>query len=90
MVAHHTSNGCNLQPGDILATGTLSGPDLKSSGCLLEHTHNGTQPLSLPNGEQRNWLADGDEITLTASCERPGVPRIQLGTCTGRLLPALA
>ena len=89
MVAHHTSNGCNLQPGDILATGTLSGAELKSAGCLLEHTQNGAHALQLPNGEQRAWLADGDEITLTASCERPGIPRIQLGACTGRILPAL-
>ena len=89
MVAHHTSNGCNLQPGDILASGTLSGPELQSAGCLLEHTQNGTHPLTLPNGEQRAWLADGDEITLTASCQRPGVPSIQLGACTGRILPAL-
>ena len=89
MVAHHTSNGCKLQPGDILATGTLSGTDQKSAGCLLEHTHNGAHPLTLLNGEQRAWLADGDEIILTAMCERDGIPRIQLGTCTGRVLPAL-
>nr|ADC36153.1 fumarylacetoacetase [uncultured bacterium 162] len=89
LIAHHTSNGCNLQAGDILATGTLSGPDLKSAGCLLEHTQNGTHPITLPNGEQRAWLADGDEITLTATCERPGTPSIQLGTCTARVLPAL-
>jgi fumarylacetoacetase len=90
MVAHHTSNGCNLQPGDILATGTLSGPERDSAGCLLELTQNGAHPLQLPNGEQRAWLADGDEVKLTASCERSGHPKIQLGSCTGRIVPALA
>jgi fumarylacetoacetase len=88
MVAHHTSNGCNLCPGDILATGTLSGPDRSSAGCLMELTRNGAAPLQLPNGDRRAWLQDGDEITLTASCKRPGLPHIQFGSCTARILPA--
>jgi fumarylacetoacetase len=88
MVAHHASNGCNLQPGDVLATGTLSGPERSSAGCLMELTRNGAEPQKLANGEHRAWLQDGDEITLTASCERPGQPRIELGNCVGRILPA--
>jgi fumarylacetoacetase len=88
MVAHHTSNGCNLQPGDILATGTLSGPERSSAGCLMELTRNGAEPLQLLNGEHRAWLQNGDEVTLTAFCEGPGLSRIQLGSCTGRILPA--
>ena len=88
LVAHHTSNGCNLRPGDVLATGTLSGPERSSAGCLMELTRNGAEPLQLPNGDRRAWLQDGDEITLTAFCERPGLQRIQLGSCTGRILPS--
>jgi fumarylacetoacetase len=88
MAAHHTSNGCNLQSGDILATGTLSGPERNSAGCLMELTRNGAEPLQLPNGEHRAWLQDGDEVTLTAFCERPDLSHIQLGSCTGRILPA--
>jgi fumarylacetoacetase len=88
MVAHHSSNGCNLQPGDILASGTLSGPERNSAGCLMELTRNGAEPLQLPSGEHRAWLQDGDTITLTAFCERSGLSRIQLGSCTGRILPA--
>jgi fumarylacetoacetase len=89
MLAHHTSNGCNLRPGDVLATGTISGPERNSAGCLLELTRNGATPLALSNGEHRAWLMDGDEVTLTASCERPGMSRIELGSCTGRVLSAL-
>ena len=88
MLAHHTSNGCNLQPGDVLATGTLSGPERSSACCLMELTRNGAEPLQLASGEHRAWLQDGDEIALTASCERLGHARIQLGSCTGRILPA--
>jgi fumarylacetoacetase len=85
MVAHHTSNGCNLRPGDLLATGTVSGPDKDSRGCLLEITRRGTDPLTLPTGETRKFLEDGDEITLRGYCERAGLPRIGLGECTGRI-----
>ena len=79
MVAHHTSNGCNLRPGDLLATGTVSGPDKDSRGCLLELTRRGADPLTLPTGEIRKFLEDGDEITLRGYCERAGLPRIGLG-----------
>jgi fumarylacetoacetase len=88
LIAHHTSNGCNLQAGDILATGTISGPAETSAGCLLELTRNGAQPILLPTGESRGFLADGDEIILRGSCEAPGHPRIGLGECRAAILPA--
>jgi fumarylacetoacetase len=88
LIAHHTSNGCNLQIGDILATGTISGPAEASAGCLLELTRNGAQPILLPTGESRTFLADGDEIILRGSCEAPGHPRIGLGECRATILPA--
>jgi fumarylacetoacetase len=88
LIAHHTSNGCNLQIGDVLATGTISGPEESSSGCLLELTRNGAQAILLPTGESRTFLADGDEIILRGSCEAPGHPRIGLGECRGVVLPA--
>jgi len=88
LIAHHTSNGCNLQVGDILATGTISGPAESSAGCLLELTRNGAQPILLPTGESRTFLADGDEIILRGSCEAPGHPRIGLGECRAAILPA--
>ncbi len=83
MVAHHTSNGCNLRPGDLLATGTVSGPTPESVGSLLERTKRGAEPLPLPNGEQRKFLEDGDEVILRAWCEREGHPRIGFGECRG-------
>jgi fumarylacetoacetase len=88
LITHHTSNGCNLQIGDILATGTISGPAESSAGCLLELTRNGAQPILLPTGESRTFLADGDEIILRGSCEAPGHPRIGLGECRAAILPA--
>ena len=88
LIAHHTSNGCNLQIGDVLATGTISGPTEASAGCLLELTRNGAQPILLPTGESRTFLADGDEIILNGSCEAPGHPRIGLGECRATILPA--
>lgn len=90
MVAHHTSNGCNLRPGDLLATGTISGLERESSGCLLELTRNGAEEIALPNGERRAWLQDGDEITLAARCEREGLLPLVLGSCIGQILPAHA
>jgi fumarylacetoacetase len=83
MFAHHTSNGCNLRPGDLIASGTVSGPAKDSRGCLLELTWRGAEPLQLPNGETRKFLEDGDEVTLRAFCERPGAVRIGLGECRG-------
>jgi fumarylacetoacetase len=88
LIAHHTSNGCNLQIGDILGTGTISGPTEASSGCLLELTRNGAQQLLLPTGETRTFLEDHDEIILSGSCEAPGHPRIGLGECRATVLPA--
>jgi fumarylacetoacetase len=88
LLTHHTSNGCNLQIGDILATGTISGPAEASAGCLLELTRNGAQPILLPTAETRTFLNDGDEIILRGSCEASGHPRIGLGECRAIILPA--
>ena len=76
MVTHHASNGCNLRPGDLLASGTVSGASKDSRGCLLELTWRGAEPVSLPNGETRSFLADGDEVIMRASCEAPGARRM--------------
>ncbi|HLY42981.1 MAG TPA: fumarylacetoacetase [Terracidiphilus sp.] len=89
LVAHHTSNGCNLLPGDLLATGTVSGPADESAGCLLELTTGGKNPVKLPNGESRSFLEDGDELTLRGFCRREGFPRVSLGECRGVVLKAL-
>jgi fumarylacetoacetase len=88
MVAHHTSNGCPIRPGDLIASGTVSGPDRENRGCLLELTWRGTEPLHLPGGEQRTFLEDGDEVILTGFCERAGFARIGLGSCRGVIVPA--
>jgi fumarylacetoacetase len=88
LLTHHTSNGCNLRPGDILATGTVSGPGDGSRGCLLELTSGGRQPFTLPGGEVRGYLVDGDEVTLRGCCERPGFRRIGFGACRGIIIPA--
>jgi fumarylacetoacetase len=83
MIAHHTSNGCNLRPGDLLASGTISGPTRESLGCLLEITRRGMEPILLPTGEERRFLEDGDEITISGWCGREGLPRIGFGECRG-------
>jgi fumarylacetoacetase len=88
MLTHHASNGCNLRPGDLLATGTVSGSTPESVGCLLERTRRGAEPLQLPNGEQRRFLEDGDEVIFHAWCEREGFPRIGFGECRGTIVPA--
>ena len=85
LVAHHTSNGCNLRPGDLFGSGTVSGPADDSRGCLLEMTRRGAEPVRLPNGEQRSFLEDGDEIILRGYCEREGAVRIGLGECSGTI-----
>jgi fumarylacetoacetase len=87
MFTHHTSNGCNLRPGDLFATGTISGPAKESRGCLLELTWRGSEPLTLPTGETRKFLEDQDEVILRASCERQGAARIGFGECRGMVLP---
>ena len=89
MIAHHTSNGCPLRAGDLIASGTISGPEKINRGCLLELTWKGEEPLRLPDGETRTFLADGDEVTLTAYCEKEGFNRIGFGTCRGAVIPAL-
>ena len=87
IVTHHTSNGCNLQPGDLIGTGTLSTDSEEGLGSLLEISRGGKQPIDLPSGETRSFLEDGDEITLRAWCERDGAVRIGLGECAGRVVP---
>ncbi|HSH37679.1 MAG TPA: fumarylacetoacetase [Chthoniobacterales bacterium] len=86
-LAHHAVGGCNLQPGDLLASGTISGPTEDSRGCMLELTWRGANPLSLPNGESRKWLDDGDTLTITGWCEGDGY-RVGFGEVSGRVLPA--
>ena len=83
MVAHHTSNGCNLQAGDLLASGTVSGNAKDARGCLLELTWRGTEPLSLPTGETRKFLEDGDEVVFRGYAEREGAARVGFGECRG-------
>ncbi|HEX7152116.1 MAG TPA: fumarylacetoacetase [Thermoanaerobaculia bacterium] len=86
LVAHHASNGCNLMPGDLLASGTVSGPTKEARGCLLELTWRGTEPLELPTGETRKFLEDGDEVILRAYCEKEGHARIGFGECRGSVV----
>jgi fumarylacetoacetase len=88
MVAHHTSNGCPLRPGDLIASGTISGPQKLNRGCLLELTEKGRVPLRLSSGEQRAFLEDGDQVLMTGFCAREGYRRIGLGECTGHILCA--
>jgi fumarylacetoacetase len=88
LVTHHASNGCNLRPGDLLGTGTVSGPTRDSRGCLLELTWRGSEPLQVPGGETRRFLEDGDEVVFRGWCEREGAVRIGLGECRGTIIPA--
>ncbi|MCJ2184758.1 fumarylacetoacetase, partial [Novosphingobium sp. 1949] len=88
MVAHHTANGCPLEPGDVLGTGTISGPAPGAKGSLLELTANGAQPITLPGGETRSFLEDGDEVTLHARLTAPGRRTIGFGACRGIVRPA--
>lgn len=90
MVSHLTSNGCPLRPGGLVGSGTVSGAEKPSRGCLLEMTERGADPLVLNNGELREFLEDGDEVILRGYCEAPGFRRIGLGECRGVVLPALA
>ena len=89
LIAHHTSNGCNLVAGDLLATGTISGLEKNSFGCLLELTRGGSEAIRLPNGESRTALNDGDEVILRGVCARNGLPNVSLGECRGTVLPSL-
>ena len=86
IVAHHSSNGCNLQPGDLIGTGTLSTDSADGLGSLLEISQGGKQPIELASGETRTFLEDGDEVTLKAWCEAEGAARIGFGECVGRVV----
>lgn len=88
LVAHHTVNGCDMHPGDLMGTGTLSGPTATEAGALLEITEGGKNPLTLPNGETRTFLQDGDAVVFTGWCEKPGAARIGFGECRATVLPA--
>ncbi|NLD70213.1 MAG: fumarylacetoacetase [Limnobacter sp.] len=88
LVAHHTVNGCNLRPGDLLGSGTLSGPNPDQAGSMLELTVGGKNPITLPNGETRSFFADGDTLSLRAWCERDGARRIGFGECSGTIVAA--
>jgi fumarylacetoacetase len=89
LIAHHASNGCNLRPGDLVASGTVSGPTKDSRGCLLELTARGSEPVHMPGGEQRRFLEDGDDVILRGFCERAGFTRIAVGDCQGIVHPAI-
>jgi fumarylacetoacetase len=88
LIAHQTVNGCNLQPGDLLGSGTLSGSERNQAGSLLELSIGGKEPIKLPSGEQRAFLHDGDMLELAGWCERPGARRIGFGPCAGTIVPA--
>ncbi|WP_326538306.1 fumarylacetoacetase [Pseudorhodoferax sp.] len=88
LIAHQTSNGANLEPGDLLGSGTLSGPTDDARACLMELTTGGREPFVLPSGESRTFLADGDEVVMSGYCERPGFARIGLGVLVASVLPA--
>jgi fumarylacetoacetase len=88
IVTHHTVSGCNLQPGDLFGSGTLSGPTLDQAGALIELTQGGKQPVALPNGESRTYLQDGDAVVIRGWCEKPGAARLGFGECRGTVLPA--
>ena len=90
MVAHHTSSGCNLEIGDLMGSGTVSGPEPDSWASLLELSKGAREPLTLPNGEKRAFLEDGDEIIFRAHCERDGFARIGFGECRAEIAPAMA
>jgi fumarylacetoacetase len=88
LVTHHASNGCNLQPGDLIASGTVSGETKESRGCLLERTWRGSEALTLPTGEARRFLEDGDEVIMRGWCDRDGFRRIGFGECRGIVIPS--
>jgi fumarylacetoacetase len=90
MLTHHTSNGCNAKTGDLFASGTVSGPEPGSQGCLLELTRRGAEPITLPTGEERKFLHDGDEIIMRGYLQREGAARIGLGECAGLIVASSA
>ncbi|HMG87005.1 MAG TPA: fumarylacetoacetase [Terracidiphilus sp.] len=87
LLTHHASSGCNLRPGDLLATGTISGAEEGSEGCLLEMKHR-AEPIKLPTGETRTFLEDGDQVIFRGYCQAPGLPRIGFGPCIGTIVPS--
>jgi fumarylacetoacetase len=89
LIAHHSSNGCNLMPGDLLGTGTQSGPRPEQGGSLLELSAGGKQPITLPGGETRTFLADGDTVIFRAYCAREGAARVGFGTCVATVAAAV-
>jgi fumarylacetoacetase len=88
MVAHHAVNGCNLRPGDLLGSGTISGPEKSEAGALMELARNASEPITLGTGEQRSYVEDGDAIILRGYCEKAGFARIGFGENRGEVLPA--
>jgi fumarylacetoacetase len=88
MVAHHTVNGCNLRAGDMFGSGTQSGPNPEEAGSMLELSNAGAKPISLPNGEKRTFLEDGDKVIMKAWCQKDGVTRIGFGAVSSKILPA--
>ena len=90
LLAHHTVNGCNLRAGDLLGTGTLSGPGADQGGSLMELTQGGRQPLTLPNGETRSFVEDGDVVVMRGWCAAEGAARVGFGEVTAEVLPARA
>jgi fumarylacetoacetase len=89
MLTHHASNGCNMRTGDLIASGTVSGPSDRELGCLLELTRRGANPVTLPTGETRKFLEDGDEVIMRCYLGESAGPRIGFGECRGVILPAL-
>ncbi len=89
MIAHHTSNGCNLEVGDLMGSGTVSGPEPESFASMLELSRGGREPIALPGGEARRFLEDGDEVIFRGYCERPGFARIGFGECRAVIEPAI-
>jgi fumarylacetoacetase len=88
LLTHHASNGCNMRAGDLLASGTVSGPTKESRGSMLELSWKGTEPIQLPSGEVRKFLEDGDEVIIRGWCEREGAVRIGFGECRGIIVGA--
>jgi fumarylacetoacetase len=88
MVAHHAIGGCNLRPGDLLGSGTISGPVKSEAGALMELASNGSAPVTLSTGEKRSYVEDGDAIILRGYCQKPGFARIGFGESRGEVLPS--
>jgi fumarylacetoacetase len=88
MVAHHTVNGCNLRAGDMFGSGTQSGPKPEEAGSMLELSNAGADPITLPNGEKRTFLEDGDNVIMKGWCQKEGAVRIGFGAVSAKVLPA--